>query len=135
MSDRNYFFESMHSVASSVTDTKVTEPVKSDEVSRSFTAAIGRLAKTGDIDLVMRIFKMGQLYGKNVTTNSLLIGLKEVFKAATNTDQITLIDTLAKNIDNTVDCMQQITSVKKDLLIPLILGFALSTFTEIEKNS
>ena len=118
-------------VPSSITSPIHNPAVGQQEVRRAFDEMMHILSSSTNNSSADKIYKFAQMYGKNVTVDSLMSTLEESIKVNASIDSAASITLIFKTIRNQFDLLQaQKCELSKNAIISLILGYALSAFSE-----
>lgn len=102
------------------------------DVKRFLDAVVTSGVKPQDYAEVMNAYRLAQLYGKNITLDSLAELLSFILKAKLEESQKIPMNVLIDNLKNLIKGISHITKVERHILVSIFVGFIISS---IEQNS
>lgn len=126
----NYFFDQLEAGKASITDVVAKPLPEAQDIKRLLDQVVEYFGKGKDYRKTQQAFSLGSLYGKNGDLKHLLKCLGEVYKFDVDVEKLAIVDMLIKNVLNTTDCINQFSTVKSEIFMSMILGYAFSILHE-----
>lgn len=125
-----YFFDQLEAGKASLTDVVARPLPEAQDIKKLLDQVVEFFGRGKDYNKTQQAFNLGSLYGKNGDLKHLLKCVGEIFKLGVEQEKLAGIDMLIKNVANTTDCLNHLYSLKPEVFMSMILGYAFSILHE-----
>lgn len=125
-----YFFDQLEAGKASFTDVVARPLPEAQDIKKLLEQVVESFGRGKDYNKTQQAFNLGNLYGKNGDLKHLLKCVGEIFKLGVEQEKLAGIDMLIKNVANTTDCLNHLYSLKSEVFMSMILGYAFSILHE-----
>lgn len=128
--NNEYFFEQLEASKASLTDVTPRPLPEVQDIKKLLEQVVESFGRGKEYNKTQQAFSLGSLYGKNGDLKHLLKCIGEIYKIGVEPEKLAGVDMLIKNVANTTDCINHLYSLKPEVFMSMILGYAFSILHE-----